>query len=208
MLYAKDESGERILPIPDTQAICPNCGGAVRAKCGVINEWHWAHIDTQECDPWSEPESEWHFSWKKKMPNHQVEVVIEKNGQRHRADIEATNGMVIELQHSYISPEEIREREAFYEDMIWIFDLREVWLSGRFELEEYESRFTYRWKHPRKHITFTKAPCFLDFGIPCHLFQVGHMLLSGSCYGWGKFHEPKNLVVEWQRTIGPERCRH
>ncbi|MBD1865676.1 hypothetical protein NC998_26190 [Trichocoleus desertorum GB2-A4] len=177
------------------------------AKCGAINIWHWAHVDTQECDPWSEPESEWHRKWKELVPSHQTEVTIEKNGQRHRADIEATDGTVIELQHSYISPEEIHEREAFYGDMLWIFDMREVWESGRFEIEEHGYWSKYRWKYPRKHIAFTTFPCFLDFGDAC-LFQVVDMHIDGSCHGSGDFYEAQSLITEWQRMIGPERCRH
>lgn len=207
MLYAKDESGERILPIPDTQAICPNCGGAVRAKCGVINEWHWAHMDTQECDPWSEPESEWHRDWKRFVPSHQTEVTIEKYGRRHRADIEATDGTVIELQHSSISPEEIYERELFYGNMLWIFDARDVWTAERFELEDYKTYFKYCWKYARKHIAYAEAPRYLHFG-GYLLFEIKKMYVDGSCHGWGRFVEVQRLVAQWQRTIGSERYTH
>lgn len=44
-------------------------------------------------------------------------------GKYHIADI-LVDGTVIEIQHSPISKEEIRERETFYEKMIWIFDVK------------------------------------------------------------------------------------
>ena len=43
----------------------------------------------------------------------------------HRADIRTPRGM-IELQHSPIAPEEIREREALYGRMIWLLDGRRM----------------------------------------------------------------------------------
>jgi hypothetical protein len=49
------------------------------------------------------------------------EVVIEP----HRADVK-TPTLIVELQHSSIDPAMIRERERFYGDMVWLFDLRAV----------------------------------------------------------------------------------
>ena len=44
----------------------------------------------------------------------------------HRADVLAADGCVVELQHSAISPEDIRKRETFYREhapgIVWIFD--------------------------------------------------------------------------------------
>lgn len=99
------------------KAKCSGCGDDVIAKCGEIKIWHWAHVN-KECDSWYEPESAWHIGWKSLAPPDNQEVVIGP----HRADIRTSKGTVIELQHSPISPEEIREREQFYGDMIWIFD--------------------------------------------------------------------------------------
>ncbi len=38
------------------------------------------------------------------------------------ADVRTDKGLVIEFQHSYINPEERRQRENFYKNMIWIVD--------------------------------------------------------------------------------------
>jgi hypothetical protein len=40
----------------------------------------------------------------------------------HRADIVGNRGVVVELQHSLISNEDVRAREAFYGKMVWLFD--------------------------------------------------------------------------------------
>jgi competence CoiA-like predicted nuclease len=105
------------------------------SKCGSINIWHWAHVTTVDCDAWGEPESEWHLNWKRGLPLDWIEVVMEDDDCKHRADIRLPTGLVIELQHSPISVEEIQKREAFYQNMIWIFDLscvgRRLGISGR-----------------------------------------------------------------------------
>lgn len=67
----------------------------------------------------------WHLSWQNLCTKDSVEVVITKNDKKHIADIyDKKDGLVIEIQHSYISAEDIEERETFYEDMIWIIDTK------------------------------------------------------------------------------------
>jgi hypothetical protein len=89
----------------------------VLAKCGQINVHHWAHVVGEDCDPWSEPETPWHRKWK--SFGHLTEQTLAN----HRADIITSRGLVVELQHSGISVDEIREREAFYgANLRWLFD--------------------------------------------------------------------------------------
>lgn len=119
MEWAK--SGDiRLRATPSAIGVCPTCEARLRPKCGEIKTWHWAHLGG-DCDPWSEPETRWHLNWKNLFPENWQEVVMHP----HRADVK-TPRYVIELQHSSISSEEIREREAFYDRMIWIFDFRRI----------------------------------------------------------------------------------
>lgn len=113
-------AGEVVDPAPGLRGTCPVCGGAVIAKCGAIVTPHWAHQAGGDCDPWSEPESEWHRKWKGWYLDHGalVEVTIG----RHRADV-VTNGAVLELQHSSIAILDARARERFYGRMAWLFDM-------------------------------------------------------------------------------------
>ena len=94
------------------------------AKCGKFVRWHWAHKSRQSCDPWWEAETDWHRDWKNKFPEEWQEVVHTdaRTGERHIADVKTPHGLVIEFQHSALSPEERRSREDFYKDMIWIVD--------------------------------------------------------------------------------------
>lgn len=94
------------------------------AKCGRVKVWHWAHKGRLSCDPWWENETEWHRNWKDQFPlEWQEQIAIDPaTGEKHIADVRTPDGLVIEFQHSPIAPEEIRRREAFYGNMIWIVD--------------------------------------------------------------------------------------
>lgn len=118
MIYAASEQGLKVKAEPGGTARCPCCGGDVLAKCGSIKVWHWAHVSGSDCDPWSEGETEWHLSWKAEVVPEAQEVTMKP----HRADIVGNRGVVVELQHSPISVEEIAERERFYRRMMWVFD--------------------------------------------------------------------------------------
>lgn len=119
MIYARTPTG-LVLANKGMRATCPSCGREVVAKCGTIKVWHWAHA-ARDCDPWSEPESAWHVGWKQRAPIDRQEVIMQRDGIVHRADVVAKNGSVLELQASTISVEEIQERERFYGRMAWLF---------------------------------------------------------------------------------------
>lgn len=155
MQIAVDQSNTRIVAKPNMSAFCSVCGDEVTSKCGKLNIWHWAH-KSKNCDPWTEPETEWHKGWKENFPSEQREVVLGN----HRADIYTKNNIVIEFQHSSISIDEIHEREDFYgERMIWVVDGREF--ASRF-FDSWGGYFI--WRHAREVWTMTKRPVFFDFG--------------------------------------------
>ena len=84
--------------------------------------WHWAHRSRKNCDPWWEPETQWHRSWKSRFAHDWQEVVHTdpKTGDRHIADVKTPHGLVIEIQNSPLHREEMTSRERFYGNMIWI----------------------------------------------------------------------------------------
>ena len=156
MWYARErDSGQSVRANPGIQAVCPGCGEQVIAKCGELVTWHFAHRSNHDCDRWSEPESEWHQGWKRLAPVERCEVVIGP----HRADIVSPTGTVVELQHSSISTQEIRERETFYRDMVWLFDLREC----EDRIEERRNGF-FIWKHARQSVLSATKPLYFDLG--------------------------------------------
>lgn len=109
---------ERVTADHRRQAVCPCCSADLIAKCGNIAPIHWSHASVRDCDPWWEPEGEWHRSLKSLFPDDCQEVVMSP----HRADVKYKE-WVVELQSSPISDTIIQEREDFYGDtMIWIID--------------------------------------------------------------------------------------
>lgn len=115
MLY----DSRRQLARPRQHSTCPACGQEVIAKCGEIVIWHWAHVHA-DCDPWAEPESQWHLGWKQRLEGAgcQIEVVMGN----HRADVVTPFGHIIELQNDYQTPDRIRAREDFYgEPLQWVY---------------------------------------------------------------------------------------
>lgn len=117
-MYADTASG-RAEASPGLAGTCPSCGHPCRPKCGKVNVWHWAHHARADCDPWSEPMTEWHRGWQLAVPPERREVVMGP----HRADIVTASGGVVEVQHSSVPVDVIAAREEFYgERMAWIFD--------------------------------------------------------------------------------------
>jgi competence protein CoiA len=113
--------GRRLEAQPGLSGECPVCGSAMVPKCGERRVWHWAHRGALQCDHWWENETEWHRNWKNKFPADWQEMIHwAENGEKHIADVKPTHGRVIELQHSYLEPEERRSREAFYGSMVWV----------------------------------------------------------------------------------------
>lgn len=158
MKYALLADGSRSQAMKGASAFCPLCRGAVRAKCGRIKVHHWAHILGSDCDPWAEPESDWHRDWKGVFPAERVEVAFGP----HRADILAWDGTVIELQNSAISPDEIEERERFYRRMIWVINGAKF--SDRLFITKHRGKkeVTFRWKNFQPRWLFARKPIFID----------------------------------------------
>lgn len=67
-------------------------------------------------------ETLWHSDWKKAFPiDYREKTFLNKNeGYYHRADIFTPCATAIEFQNSPISLAELRSREAFYPNLIWI----------------------------------------------------------------------------------------
>jgi hypothetical protein len=59
----------------------------------------------------------------------------EATGEKHVADVKTSRGMVIELQHSAMPPEELQSREKFYGRMMWILDGKSF--AAQFEVFKY-----------------------------------------------------------------------
>lgn len=131
MFIALDEAKQRTSVEKATKLnsyFCPICGEPliIRAENSLAVKKHFAHKRGTNCiDDWSHDMSEWHLSWQEKFPENCREVIIEKDGIKHRADV-FINNTVIEFQHSPITSEEIAKRNNFYLScgykVVWVFD--------------------------------------------------------------------------------------
>lgn len=108
---------------------CPVCKEllTIKAKNSQAIKTHFAHRRGKFCiDDWQHDMSEWHYEWQSRFPMQNREVVLEKDGIKHRADI-CINNTVIEFQHSPISGDEIYARNKFYMScgykVVWVFDV-------------------------------------------------------------------------------------
>lgn len=133
------------------------CDGELLAKCGPIVSWHWAH-KVAECDPWSEPESEWHIGWKRILESLGAELEVIRG--YHRADAVMPDGTVVELQSSYLSAGDIEARENHYGRMCWIY--RCTWADRIHRGRRWRQRGGFWWKHGSKAMTRHNAPVFWD----------------------------------------------
>ena len=125
----------------------------------------------------------------------QIEVVIENNGVIHRADAVMKNGTVIELQHSYLSVDEIAKRESFYKKMVWVFDTISAYEKERFDLRMKDGYQSFRWKHARKSIAYAQKPVRLDLGNG-RVFDLKKMSKETPCGGWGKIKFVSGVSVD------------
>lgn len=114
--------------IPGEEYLCPVCGNPLVVKATKSDNvrTHFAHKRNNRClDDWKHDMSDWHFEWQSKFPIESREIVVEKDGVVHRADI-LINDTVIEFQHSPISGEEFEARNNFYKSrgyrVVWLFD--------------------------------------------------------------------------------------
>lgn len=133
MFIAKDKEGNNITieeAVRGGEYFCPICGSAVivKAKTSEAVREHFAHKNKTECDSWNYDMSDWHRKWQNSFPKECQEVVVQKDGIKHRADV-LINNTVIEFQHSPITAEEIAERNRFYLEcghkvvkVVWVFD--------------------------------------------------------------------------------------
>lgn len=160
---------------PNVHGQCPGCGAKVVAKCGTKRIWHWAHFSARKCDGWWEAETAWHREWKGGFPNEWQEVRhVAPDGELHIADVNTEHGIILEFQHSNISPDERESRERFHGQMAWVVDgtrlkrdlssFHKAIVDGRILASEHlqyrisvSTPIVERWSGG-------KCPVYLDFG--------------------------------------------
>jgi len=163
------DKNNKILDVDDTKKgeeyYCPICHNPVRKIAGEINAHHFRHIPNSNCpDNWEYDMSEWHRKMQLIFDDCFREVVVEKDGQKHRADI-LKDGVVIEFQHSNLSSQDFRERNIFYLScgykVVWVFDITESVSSHRFSISYVSnSDLSCIWNNPKRFLKFIPNSAF------------------------------------------------
>lgn len=165
MLVALNKLGDRVLSsaaTKDEKYYCPICNGEMILKSGEINITHFAHKNNECKDDWNYDMSEWHKNKQSYFDERFQEVIVEKNGIKHRADV-LKDGVVIEFQHSKISAEEFNERNKFYISagykVVWVFDLADQKNEEQLYWEDDSDIVNMmRWKYPLRILKGTPTP--------------------------------------------------
>jgi competence protein CoiA len=201
-------NGQRQEAQPKLSGTCPACDQAMIARCGKVNRPHWAHKGHCTSDRWWENETDWHRAWKNHFPpDWQERVRYAGDGERHIADVETAHGWVIELQHSPISLEERRSRDAFYRQVVWVVDgTRRKTDAARFA-KAWDNGTTVGRPYPVQRLhaddcallrewSDSLAPIFFDFG-----GQALAWLLPGRFNGFVYATQiPRDQFIHIQRT--------
>ena len=197
MSWAVDEAGKPARLAEGARAICTTCKGVLRAHCGPIRIWHWHH-EGSDCDPWHEPETDWHQGWKSQF----LEAWREVTQGPHRADIITIRGLVLEFQHSSLGYNDYRERERFWGNLVWVFDARS-WFDDAFHIRMRPDKFTFRWKQPRQSMFSIRRPMFLDTGN--ELFEITWLSRNTPCGGTGRFipYREFSRMMKWADPRNP-----
>lgn len=179
MKIAIDKTRKRIIADNADRTVdyfCPVCHESVILKRGHIVSAHYAHKTSVCKDDWHHDMSEWHLSMQERFPEEQREIVVKNNGEIHRADILSEN-MVIEFQHSPISPDELLARNRFYTlagyKIAWVFDLQDEYNSGNIELvKECLDSQKFEWSNPKSFMQFLPTSRKYDKNTNIYLYWI------------------------------------
>lgn len=206
--------------------ICPCCDSEIIPKQGDIKIWHFAHKSKIECDSWYRGMTEWHKNWQNLFPLEYREVIhkCELTNEKHIADIKTKDNIIIEFQHSSITPQEIKAREKFYgEKMIWVLDSNSFKVNNVHYIQKKETKNTdetkeklleilnlsehfYQYNIYQKAIKFTtksyffeiaQRPIFIDLNDGNLLymkFKKGHIIKKVNNVILDVYHQDKDSI--------------
>lgn len=191
MIAALIEEGKLARAAEGARGQCPECKGKVYARVPEHAIRHWAHTplpDGQEryCSRDSGEMTEWHYSWQSERTDLScIEVAVGP----HRADVVNAGGIVIEFQHSTITPDDVTAREQHWRKGVWVLDgtpgeegKERVQVRRRPDQDPDDPYRAFKW--PRANLVLYRAkwPVWIDVGSGC--LQVRFVPQGGMGGGW------------------------
>ena len=155
------------------------------------------------------PKTCFHRFWQALVRDDAQEVVMERDGERRRADIVGNHGVVIEVQHSWMSHAEVRARERFYgPNMIWLLDMSDCIHRVHFRKRR-DKYWSFAFTSPKQLCGFARTAVIWDWGDEEYVFRVkklhvGPRLKSG---GWGVFLPKKRFLRLYFSDVLRESAR-
>ena len=165
-MFKAVDKDENIITISDARShnnlFCRCCNSPVYYVPGNTSvkygkSPHFRHFPKRKCiDNWNHDKTQWHRDWQNCFPIDSQEVIFEKDGKKHITDVALSeSGVVIEFQHSYISPSEFKDRNDFYTALgyrvIWVFDIQKSYSRRKIGINErgYDALIeAYYWDSP------------------------------------------------------------
>lgn len=139
------------------ETVCCPDGHQLVAKKGDKRIHHYSHLGNVDCFYGSKGKTDFHMWWQSRIKPKYLEVRMEN----HIADI-CIKGFVIEIQHSSIGKDVIKERENFYKNMCWIFDGLETNFS---EEKNFKNLIQFKILGGKTDFIHAKKDVYLDRGV-------------------------------------------
>jgi hypothetical protein len=88
----------------------------------------------------------------------------------------------------------IRERELFYEDMLWIFDMAHAKHAFRRTTRSSPTVLSFKWSHPKWSLIACQKPFYFDYGTK-KLLCVTKLAPTG--FGTGYYVDKDDFILEY-----------
>lgn len=124
MIFALNEENKKVKAntLGET-AICQFCKSPLITTKNLSSILYWHHKSAYtNCDKWYNSVSEWQFEWISNFPIEWQEVIILNDNDMHIANIKLPNNVILKFQDEKLTSEEIKKREEFFKNLIWIFN--------------------------------------------------------------------------------------
>lgn len=171
-------------------------------SCKYGKSSHFRHFPGCRCsDDWNHDKTIWHKNWQDCFPIENQEIILKTGDEKHIADVLIPeSAVVVEFQHSHITPDEFNARNRFYVALgfrvIWVFDVQKQFARKKIGISEcgyFALRKAYYWTTPidclRTYVLDDNVAIFLQ--IKGYEKEVELVRVSKSDDGFGLFYAPR-----------------
>ncbi len=171
--------------------VCNNLHPLI-AKQGDVLKHHFAHCANTECK--YKNKSPFHLIWQSLFDY--IEIFYPPS---NFADI-VVEDLVIEIQHSSIKKKEIEEREMIYDNMIWIFDVRNSVTGTEFICRDERGKCLL--KLNKRYLFETSKPTYYDCGrYLCKRISIHNKYVLCEIVEYSDFFRELGVSAQFEKLI-------